>query len=136
VGVRSKMLYSKDNLFVETQSPHSLGLKNSMTIPSPGFDQNQLMINEKRFWGAGLQGLSFDGSGLFGTGLFAGDIATWGVSEFIFGLIGAYAVYAMFHQTKQTKYRLEMGAGRRRKSRAKKLREKAKRLEEQTEGIF
>lgn len=77
----------------------------------------------------GLGGLTFDGTGLFGTGLFSGDISTWGISEAAAGLIGAYALYAMFYQGKQTKYRAEAAAGRRRKRRAAKYREKAKRLE-------
>jgi len=72
------MIYNKDNRFRETDSPHSLGLENAMTIPSPGFDSNPLMINQKSFWGRGISGLSFDGTGLFGTGLFSGDISTYG----------------------------------------------------------
>jgi len=142
------MLTYADNNFRESTSPHSLGLANNMTIPNPGWDSNSLMINEKKFWGAGLQGgcpgmgcmgmrgLTFDGTGLLGTGVFSGDISTWGVTEIVFGAIGLYAVYAMFFQAKQTKYRLEGSARRRRVKRAKTYREKAKKLEEQTEGIF
>lgn len=130
------MIYPKDNNFVETSSPHSLGLKNALTIPNPGWDQNPLLINEKKFWGAGMSGLSFDGSGLFGTGLFSGDVSTWGFGEIIAGMFGIYAIYSMFHQGKQTKYRMEIAAGRRRKKRAVSYRAKAKKLEEQTEGIF
>ena len=130
------MIYNKDNNFTESTIPHSLALQNAMTIPNPGFDNNELMINQKRFWGGGLQGLSFDGTGLLGTGLFSGDITTWGTAELVCGLIGVYAIYAMFFQAKQTKYRVEMAAGRRRKSKAVSLRAKAKRLEEQTTGIF
>jgi hypothetical protein len=122
--------------FHESNSPHSLGLQQAMTIPSPGFDQNPLMINQKKYWGGGLRGLSFDGTGFLGTGLFAGDVTTWGWGELLFGAIGIYAIYSMFYQAKQTKYRMEIGAGRRRKKRAVSLRAKAKRLEEQTEGIF
>jgi hypothetical protein len=125
-----------DNRFGESTSPHSLGLRNSMTIPNGGWDSNPLMINQKRFWGAGMSGLTFDGTGLFGTGLFSGDITTWGIPELIAAAVGAYAIYSMFFQTKQTKYRLEAGARRRRVGRAKRLRERAKKLEEQTEGIF
>lgn len=77
----------------------------------------------------GLGGLTFDGTGLFGTGLFSGDISTWGIEEGIAGLIGAYAVYSMFFQAKQTKYRLEGAAQRRRKSKAAKYRARAARLE-------
>lgn len=89
------MLYSKDNRFAESASPHSLGLRNGMTIPSPGFDQNPLMLNEKRYWGAtsqGFGGLSFDGTGLLGTGLFAGDMTTWNMEWVV--LIGlGYLIY-------------------------------------------
>ena|ERR1700690_1485983 len=122
--------------FTESQSPHSIGLQQALTTPSPGFDQNPFVISQKRLMSRGLQGLSFDGTGLFGTGLFSGDWTTWGVAELICTAIGVYAIYSMVHQTKQTKYRLEMGAGRRRKSKAVKLRAKAKQLEEQTTGIF
>src|ERR1035437_4947023 len=129
------MIYSKNNSFTESSSPHSLGLKNNMTIPNPGWDSNKLMINEKKYWGAGLQGLTFDGSGIFGTGLFSGDISTWGMPELVAGLVGAYAIYAMFFQVKQTKYRMEGSARRRRVKKASTLRQKAKKLELQTEGI-
>jgi hypothetical protein len=107
-----------------------------MTISTPGFDKNPLMINQKKYWGGGLRGLSFDGTGLLGTGLFSGDFTIWGWGELLFGAIGVYAIYSMFYQTKQTKYRMEIGAGRRRKRRAVSLRARAKELEEQTEGIF
>ena len=85
----------------------------------------------------GMHGLTFDGSGLFGTGLFSGDWTTWGWEEGIAGLIGAYAAYAMFFQAKQTKYRLEGAAQRRRKSKAARLRAKAARYEAKgLGGIF
>ena len=133
------MIYQKDNRIAISKSPHSLGVQNNLTIPSPGFDENPLIINEKRWLGAGMQGLgglTFDGTGLFGTGVFSGDIWSWGVTEVVFGLIGIYSFYAMFHQAKQTKYRAEMSAGRRRKSKAVRLRARAKKLEEKTTGIF
>jgi hypothetical protein len=142
------LAFSGQHEFEESTSPHSIGLQNAMTVPSPGFDSNPLMIEQKRFWGGGLQGLgcgkcrngisglSFDGSGLFGTGLFSGDINTWGIEEAIAAAIGMYAIYAMFYQAKQTKYRLEGTRRRQRVSKAKKLRERAKKLEEQTTGIF
>jgi hypothetical protein len=133
------MLYSKDNRFIESSSPHSLGLKNNLTIPNPGWDQNPLLINEKKYWGAtdnaGLSGLTFDGTGLFGTGLFSGDVSTWGVPEIIASGFGAYAVYSMFFQAKQHKYRLESKVRRSRVSRAAKYRRKAKELESR-EGLF
>lgn len=132
------MLYFKDNRFGESSSPHSMGLRNNLTIPNAGLDSMANLANDKLWAGTmpGMRGLSFDGTGLFGTGLFSGDVSTWGVTELVAGLIGVYAVYSMFFQAKQTKYRLEMGAGRRRKKRAASYRAKAKRLEEQTEGIF
>lgn len=137
------MIYYKNNVFAESSSPHSLGLQNNLTIPNAGLDTMANLANDKLWSGpspqtslSGFGGLTFDGTGLLGTGLFSGDISTWGVAELVAGLIGVYAVYSMFHQTKQTKYRLEMGAGRRRKKRAASYREKAKKLEAQTEGIF
>jgi len=85
----------------------------------------------------GMGGLTFDGSGLFGTGLFGPDPTTWGIPEVIVGGIGAYALYAMFFQAKQTKSRLEGAAQRRRKSKAAKYRAKAERLEAKgLGGIF
>jgi hypothetical protein len=134
-----------DNRFLESSSPHSLGLKNNMTIPNPGFDSNPLLINQKRFWGAGMQGcgncgmggLSFDGTGFLGTGLFSGDISTWGIAEGLASMIGVYAVYSMFHQAKQTKYRATAAMGRSRKKRAASYREKARKLEEKgTSSLF
>lgn len=80
-------------------------------------------------YGTGFRGLTFDGTGILGTGLFSSDFTTWGIAEIVAGLIGMYAVYAMFFQAKQTKYRLEAATGRRRRRRATKYREKAKRLE-------
>lgn len=82
--------------------------------------------------GAGLSDLSMDGSGIAGTGLF-GD--NWGWPEVVVGLVGLYAIYSMFYQAKQTKYRAEMAAGRRRKKRAASYRAKAKKLEEQSTGF-
>jgi hypothetical protein len=85
----------------------------------------------------GMGSLTFDNTGLFGTGLFSGDPTTWGWEEILVGGIGAYAVYAMFFQAKQTKYRLEGAAQRRRKSRAVRLRARAKALEDKPlGGIF
>ena len=85
----------------------------------------------------GMGGLTFDGTGLLGTGLFSGDWTTWGIPEAVTGLIGAYAFYAMFMQAGQTKTRLEGAAQRRRRSRAARDRAKAKALEEKGfGGIF
>jgi len=156
------MLVGHDNRLGLSTSPHSLSNVNSLTVPGWG-DNNYFIKNQKAWNGAGFQGipgmgsgvgkcassgctgkccgggmngLSFDGTGFLGTGLFSGDISSWGFGEIIFGLIGAYAIYSMFFQAKQTKYRMEMGAGRRRKRRAASMRVKAKQLEEQTTGIF
>lgn len=103
------IIYGVDNRFIESSSPHSLGLQNDMTVPNPGFDQNEAMINEKKFWGAGLQSgcgncggmgsLSFDGTGLFGTGLFSGDITTWGVPEVATLLVGYYLLHSILYTT-------------------------------------
>lgn len=84
----------------------------------------------------GLRGLTFDGTGMFGTGLFSGDWTTWGIPEGIGILFGGFAFYAMFMQTKQTKYRLEGAAQRRRVSKAAKYRARAKKLEEKGFGGF
>lgn len=51
------MIYFKDNRFGESLSPHSLGLRNNMTIPSPGLDENPLLKLQKEYWGAGMYGL-------------------------------------------------------------------------------
>lgn len=150
------MLVNADNSFNMSHSPHSLGLSHSLTVPMPGWDSNANLIREKLWLGAGMGGfhsqpnepnyprqthpgegfggLNFDGTGLFGTGLFSGDVTTWGVSEVVFGLIGVYAIYSMFFQAKQTNIRLQASAHRRRKSKVGKLREKAKKLEEQEVG--
>ena len=89
-----------NNAFVESQSPHSMGLQNALTIPNPGFDQNPLMANDKLwagqndgFSGGGLRGFTCDGSGLFGTGLFSSNVAEWGWPEW---LIVGYLLYLAF----------------------------------------
>jgi hypothetical protein len=144
------MIYNKDNRFSESSSPHSLGLRNNVTIPNPGWDQNALLINSKKDWGTqgtygmaqlkGLGGLTFDGTGLFGTGLFSGDVTTWGVPELITGIIGVYAIYTMFLETKHVKRdvteRLGARAKVRRVSRAAKLRKQAEELESKEGGWF
>jgi len=87
------MLYLKNNQIEVSKSPHSLGVQNNMTIPSPGFDENPLIIGEKKALAAGLQGCSglgclglsglMDGTGLLGTGLFVGDSSNWGGMEYL-----------------------------------------------------
>lgn len=134
------MITSAPVNFHESTSPHSLGLQQAMTISTPGFDKNPLMINQKKYWGGGLRGLSFDGTGLLGTGLFSGDFTTWGWSELLFGAIGAYAFYTMFLQTKQVKERvstrLKSRARVRRVSKAARLRKQAEELDKDEGGFF
>jgi hypothetical protein len=125
------MIYSKNNKFVESGSPHSLGLQNALTVPNPGFDTNNLMVNEKRFWGAGLQGLTMDGTGLFGTGLFSGglDLTTYGPGEWACVVLGGYMLYSMFHTTSHAVSYAKSIPQERRRKRASKLRKKADEIE-------
>lgn len=86
----------------------------------------------------GMSGLTMDGTGIAGTGLFNSDMSTWNVEWWILLLgvpIFALMVYSTAHQAGQTKLRAGSAAKRRRKGRAAKLRARAKRLEER-EGIF
>jgi hypothetical protein len=85
------MLYLKDNRFGISDSPHSMGLRNNLTVPNPGWDQNSLIINEKANLSRGFSGL-MDGTGLLGTGLFVGDSSTWGGAEWISIAIGGWWV--------------------------------------------
>lgn len=186
------MIVAADTRFIQSTAPHSLGLANAMTIPSPGFDTNPLMINQKRNWGAGqqlqyvntqgtttypgdvprfggfgrlrrwwgqrphgeasnyqhwgmgglgcpqpdLSGLTMDGTGLFGTGLFSSDLTSWGMPELLLGALGVYMLYSTKRQTKVFHTELQGVAHKRRKSKAVRLREKAKRLESQGFGGF
>lgn len=89
---------------------------------------------------SGLHGLTFDGTGLFGTGIFS-DLnpfgGNWSWPEWSLVGVGVYMLYASIMQGKQTKYRLEGAAQRRRKSRAARYRAKAKKLEDAPlGGIF
>lgn len=129
-----------DNTFKVSASPHSLGLQNNMTVPSTWGDTNPLIALEKSALASGVQGvnkgfpygmsgLTFDGTGLLGTGLFSGDYTTWGVPELVAGLFGAYALYSSFHQAKQHKYRWEAGKTKRTRSKITKYKTKAKQLE-------
>lgn len=147
------MIVAADNLFTQSLAPHSMGLANNMTIPMPGWDANPNLTRSTRLWAApslqkgwpccsgrvgprGLAGLTFDGTGLLGTGLFSQDPSTWGLSELIVSAVGAYAFYSMIHQTGQHKIRLEAATQRRRKKVAAKYRAKAKQLEEKEVGGF
>lgn len=78
----------------------------------------------------GMGGLTFDGTGLFGTGIFGGDPSTWGIAEIVAGALGIWVVRAVVLQFGQEKVRAQGLAQRRRKSRAARLRAKAKALED------
>jgi hypothetical protein len=145
------MLTPSDTKLEMSTSVHSLSNINAITIPggqdsSPNWQRNKNWVGVgvqglgcpylcNQAWG-GMSGLTFDGTGLFGSGLFSGDISTWGISEMVAGVIGVYAIYSMVHQGKQTKYRFEGVRRKQRVSKAAKLRAKAKQLEEKTTGIF
>jgi len=104
------MIYQKNNAFIESSSPHSLGLQNNLTVPNPGWDQNSLLINEKKYWGAnnsngftGLRGLTFDGTGLFGTGLFNGEPSSWGWPEYL--IVAGFLYWALWsHERTRPKH--------------------------------
>lgn len=75
----------------ESTSPHSLALANAISTPS-GQDQNPLLIYQKAFWGAGMQGCSggCEGMGILGTPYFDGPWKDWGIIEW--ALVGAGAL--------------------------------------------
>jgi hypothetical protein len=152
------MLIPKQQNWRTTTLPFSLALQNTVNT-GVSWSSPSNAVRNSQWWAArgfqglgqcpsgcspgcrcksGLGDLSFDGTGLLGTGLFSMDPSTpWGIPELVAGLIGAYAFYSMFMQTKQTKYRLEAGAQQRRKSKAARLRAKAKALEDRgLGGIF
>lgn len=67
--------------------------------------------------GCGLFGLTMDGTGLLGTGLFSGgaDLSTWGIGEYAVLAFGAYAVWSLVSDVKT-------GAGKvRKRMRRKKV---------------
>lgn len=98
---------TRNQSFIESSSPHSIGLANNVTIPNPGWDSNPLLLTEKQLNGRsasnGFSGLGalFDGTGFLGTGLFVTG-QPWGVGEY--GLI-ALAVYLVFFQGQNKRYR-------------------------------
>ena len=53
------------------------------------------------FWGRGMGGLTFDGTGLLGTGLFSGglDLSTWTWAEYLATAVGIYVVYSVLSTT-------------------------------------
>jgi len=84
-----------------------------------------------------MSGLTFDGSGLFGTGLFpAGfDLSTWGPWEYAAVLAGAWVVgSALFTTSRAAKYAAGT-PGRLRKRRAASLRKRAAALTAK-KGLF
>ena len=94
---------------------------------------------------SGLGALTMDGTGLLGTGLFAGglDLSTWGAGEMIVAGFGLFVLYSVFSTTSRAARTVGRGASRvqrgvrdiarlpekRRKARAEKLRDEARRLE-------
>ena len=50
----------------------------------------------------GLMGLTMDGTGLLGTGLFAGgfNVSTWGPAEVVTAAAGVYVLYSVFFTTR------------------------------------
>lgn len=79
--------------------------------------------------------------GMSGLGqLFSSDYSTWGAPEFMIlgaaGLFLTYLLYAGTVQAKQTVYRGQAAGRKRRVAKAKKLREKAKQLEEGEGRLF
>ena len=47
-----------------------------------------------------MNGLTFDGSGLLGSGLFAGDVNSWGVVEYGAIAVVAYLVWVVIGSAK------------------------------------
>lgn len=98
---------------------------------------------EYQHWGMGglgcsqgISGLTMDGSGLFGTGIFSNDLTTWSGWEYGLIAVGAYMLYSSFRQTKVYHTEALGFAHRRRKTRAGKLRERAKALESKEYGSW
>lgn len=60
---------------------------------------------------SGMSGLTMDGTGLLGTGLFTStDIATWGAGEVAVLAFGFFALYSMFSTTRRAGRRVAKGA--------------------------
>ena len=68
--------------------------------------------------GCGLAALTMDGTGLFGTGLFANpfDFSTWGTGEYIALALGLYTMYALTSTTKAEYRRASRGVRRLRRA--------------------
>ena len=65
----------------------------------------------------GMSGLTMDGTGLLGTGLFSGgmDLSTWGAGEAITVGLGLYVLYAVFATGRSHAARVSRGYKRIRK---------------------
>ena len=61
--------------------------------------------------GCGMGALTMDGTGLFGSGLFADpfNVSTWGVGEYMALAFGAYLLYAVVGTTKAEVRRASRG---------------------------
>ena len=61
--------------------------------------------------GSGMGALTMDGTGLFGSGLFASpfDVSTWGFGEYMALGLGAYLLYAVVSTTKAETRRVSRG---------------------------
>ena len=80
-----------DNRFIESNSPHSIGLKNNVTVPSPGFDQNPLIRNQKKFWGGNAAlGTLEDWQTFF-------DLRTWDQQDWLIAGIATFMIYSVLH---------------------------------------
>ena len=64
-----------------------------------------------------MSGLTMDGTGLLGTGLFTGgmDLSTWGAGEVAVLALGAFALYSMMSTTRRGAQRAGATARRIRK---------------------
>lgn len=70
--------------------------------------------------GCGMNGFTMDGSGLLGTGLFAGDPSSWGAGEYAVLAAGAFVLYSVVFTSRKASEAVRRHAGRV-SSRAKKI---------------
>jgi hypothetical protein len=68
---------------------------------------------------AGVGDFTMDGTGLFGTGLFAGDISTWGIGEWVVIILGGYMIFSTLFTTSRGVKRVKTGYSNVKKRRAK-----------------
>jgi hypothetical protein len=50
----------------------------------------------------GMGALTFDGTGLWGSGLFSGDMSTWGAGEYGVLALGAFVLYSVVFTSRRT----------------------------------